>query len=83
MAAVWVRLHGSLSSHFDEEGVDKGDGLLVSFQDKRVKVREVFSRFNIPEEAVSFVAINGVKAAKDAWLTDGDKVAIFPPVAGG
>jgi len=83
MAAVWVRLYGSLPSHFDEEGADKGDGLLVVFQGKRVKMREVFSRLHIPEEAVSFVAINGVKAAKDAWLTDGDKVAIFPLVAGG
>jgi molybdopterin converting factor small subunit len=46
-------------------------------------MEEVFARLRIPEEAVAFVAINGVKAARDAWVTDGDKVAFFPLVAGG
>lgn len=80
---VWVRTHGSLSSHSVEEGVDKGDGAPVAFSRKRVKVGEIFARLHIPEEAVAFVAINGVKCTKDAWVTDGDKVAIFPLVAGG
>ncbi|GEM_PF-2824336 len=83
MAVVWVRTYGSLSSYSVEEDVGKGDGAPLVFQGRRVKVGEVFPRLHIPEEAVSFVAINGAKAAKDAWVTDGDKVAIFPLVAGG
>lgn len=66
-----------------KEGVDRGDGAAVVFLGKRVKVREIFARLHIPEEAVAFVAINGVKCTKDAWVTDGDKVAILPLVAGG
>jgi len=80
---AWVRTHGSLSSHPVKEGIGRGDGVPVMFQGKRLKVREVFSRLHIPEELVSFVAINGVKSAKDAWVIDGDKVTIFALVAGG
>jgi len=83
MAVIWVRLYGSLPSHCVEEGVDRGDGISVMFPQERVRVAEVFARLHIPVEAVGFVAINGVKCAKDAWVTDGDKVAIFPFVAGG
>ena len=83
MAAVWVRLHGSLPSHCAEGGADRGDGISVTFPQEKVRTEEVFARLHIPEEAVAFVAINGVKAAKDAWLADGDKVAIFPFVTGG
>lgn len=83
MAVVWVRTYGALSSHSVEEGVDKGDGAPVVLPQRRVKVREIFDRLHIPEEAVAFVAINGVKCAKDAWITDEDKVTIFPLVAGG
>jgi hypothetical protein len=83
MAVVWVRTYGSLSSHSFKEDVDNGDGVPVVFRGKRVKVREVFSKLHIPEESVSFVAINGVKAAKDVWVTEGDKLAISPLVAGG
>jgi molybdopterin converting factor small subunit len=83
MAVVWVRLHGSLPSHCAEEGADRGDGISVTFPQEKVNMEEVFDRLHIPEEAVSFVAINGMKCAKDTWLTDGDKVAIFPFVTGG
>jgi len=32
---------------------------------------------------VGFVAINGVRAAKDTWVTNEDEIAIFPLVTGG
>ena len=83
MAAVWVRLHGSLPSHSAEEGADKGDGILVTFPREKANVKEVFARLHIPEKAVAFVAINGIKSAKDARLKDGDKLAVFPFVTGG
>ena len=83
MAVVWIRLHGPLPSHCAEEGADRGDGISVTFSQEKVSMEEVFARLHIPEEVVSFVAINGVKTAKDAWVTDGDKVAVFPLVAGG
>lgn len=83
MAVVWVRLHGSLPSHCAEEGADRGDGISVTFPQEKVSMEEVFARMHISEEAVSFVAINGTKCAKDTWVTDGDKVVFFPLVIGG
>lgn len=83
MAVVWVRLHGSLPSHCAEEGVERGDGISVMFPQERVMMEEILARLHIPGEAVAFVAVNGIKSTKDFWVTDGDKVSIFPSVAGG
>ena len=83
MAVVWVRMHGSLPSHCAEEGADRGDGISVTFPQEKVSMERVLATLHLPEKAVSFVAINGVKAARDARVTDGDKVAIFPFVTGG
>ncbi|KAF0194888.1 MAG: hypothetical protein FD169_1630 [Bacillota bacterium] len=37
----------------------------------------------IPEHEVWFVAVNGVRVAKEEILFDGDRVDIFAPVGGG
>ena len=57
----------------------------VSFKGKRMTLRVVLSKMalHVPEKAVGFLAINGVKAAKDSWVIDGDIIDIFPVVAGG
>lgn len=81
MALVRVRAYGSLPAYYAEEGGD--DGISITFPQKRVRVKEIFTRLHIPEKAVAFVALNGVKCAKDALVADGDKVTIFPFVAGG
>jgi molybdopterin converting factor small subunit len=80
MAVVTVRLNGSLSSYSN-----KKDNLPVSFEGERVKLSKVLSQMalHIPEKAVAFLAINGVKAAEGSWVKDGDVIDIFPVVAGG
>jgi molybdopterin synthase sulfur carrier subunit len=35
------------------------------------------------KERKAFVAVNHELAAKEARITDGDEIAIFPPVSGG
>jgi len=47
-----------------------------------MKVRTIFSKLHIHEEAVSFVVINGIKAATDCWVINGDEITIFPLVVG-
>ncbi len=37
----------------------------------------------IPEQYVKIIFVNGVKADKDTVLRDGDRVGVFPPLAGG
>lgn len=37
----------------------------------------------VPAETVKLVFVNGVHATGEAPLKDGDRVGVFPPVAGG
>lgn len=80
---VRIRLHGSLAQHYAGGGADSGNGITITFPQKKVSMAQVFDRLHIPVEVVGFVAINGVRAAKDTWVTDEDQIAIFPLVTGG
>lgn len=80
---VRIRLQGPLAQHYAGEGADSGNGITIKFPQKKVSMAQVLDRLHIPVEVVGFVAINGVRAAKDAWVTDEDEIAIFPLVTGG
>lgn len=80
---VRIHLHGSLAQHYAGEGADSGNVITITFPQKKVSMAQVFDRLHIPVEVVGLVAINGVRAAKDTWVTDEDEIAIFPLVTGG
>ena len=80
---IRIHMHGSLARHFAGKGADSGNGMAVKFLQKKVSTAQILNRLRISEEVVGFTAINGVRAAKDTWVTDGDEVAIFPLVTGG
>jgi molybdopterin converting factor small subunit len=80
---IRIYIHGSLARHFAGKGADSGNGMAVKFLQKKVSTAQILNRLRISEEVVGFVAINGVRTAKDTWVTDGDEVAIFPLVTGG
>jgi len=80
---IRIRLHGSLAQHSAGEVAASGNGITITFPQKKVSVSQIFDRLGISEEVVGFVAINGVKVAKDTWVTEEDDVAIFPLVTGG
>lgn len=44
---------------------------------------DLVDKFGIPPEEVWFVAVNGVRAAREHVLSAGDCVDIFAPVGGG
>jgi len=80
---VRIRMHGSLARHFAGKDAGSGNGITITFPQKKVSMAQIFDRLRISEEVVGFVAINGVRAAKDTWVTDEDEIAIFPLVTGG
>jgi sulfur carrier protein ThiS len=45
-------------------------------------IAELITMFGLPDEP-RIVFVNGKHAPDEAILADGDRVAIFPPVAGG
>lgn len=80
MSVVTVRLNGLLSSDSKEKNIYQ-----VFFKGKRMKLRVALSKMacHVSAESVAFLAINGVKAVQDSWVTDGDLIDIFPVVSGG
>jgi sulfur carrier protein ThiS len=46
-------------------------------------VGSLLERLGIPAGVVKLVFVNGVHATADTVLRNGDRVGVFPPVAGG
>ena len=44
---------------------------------------DVLNHLGIPRDTVKIVFLNGVHAKPAAVLQDGDRMGVFPPVAGG
>ena len=51
--------------------------------DPGLSVERLLHRLNIPSVKAHLIFINGVKRSLDATLTGGERVGVFPPVAGG
>lgn len=54
--------------------VDVADGMTV---------KELLRSLEVPEGAVKILFLNGIHASGDEILKDGDRIGVFPPVAGG
>jgi molybdopterin converting factor small subunit len=48
-----------------------------------MSVRQLLNQLNIGIDEPKILFINGVHARLDDLINDGDRVAIFPPIAGG
>ncbi len=77
MTRVNLRVYGSLRSHLTE-----GTPRCVCIPDGET-VGELCDRLGLCRENVTVVFVNSQKAALDHRLSDGDRVSLFPLVAGG
>ena len=48
-----------------------------------VTINDVLLQLGIPEEAVKIIFVNGIISKVDDVLHDGDRLGVFPAVAGG
>lgn len=76
---IEVHLFASLkghASHLFEEGpwIDLPEGATL---------REVLDRIALPKGAYKLIFKNGLHAEETSLLQEGDRIGIFPPVAGG
>jgi molybdopterin synthase sulfur carrier subunit len=79
MPRIELRLFGHLRSYRPE--ADSSDaGMDVS---AGTSVEEMIRELGVPPEDPKVVLVNGMHAALDRLLEEGDRVSIFPPVAGG
>lgn len=77
---IEVQLFASLGRYAPE-----GDGA-ASFEthlEPGAPVAELLGRLGVPRDVVKLVFVNGVHATEQTVLQEGDRVGVFPPVAGG
>jgi molybdopterin converting factor small subunit len=80
LVRVEVRLYATLRRYVPQLGI--GEALELEL-DGGATLRQIFKRLGLPESEVKRVIVNGLSKGYEYVLLDGDRVAIFPPVAGG
>ena len=80
MVKVDVRLYAALRRYVPQLGL--GEAIELDL-DEGATIRHVFERLGLPESEVKRVFVNGRSRGYEHKLSEGDRVAIFPPVAGG
>jgi sulfur carrier protein ThiS len=77
---IRVCLYASLAAHLPEAAVGEGTPLDV---EPEVTVGDVLNMLGVEPDAPKILFVNGVHAKPDRILHEGDRLAAFPPIAGG
>ena len=78
---IQLKLYASLGRYTPDQSDGKSPGMMGIHEG--TTVRDMIERLGIPNEAVKIIFLNGIHAKEGDRLKDGDRLAIFPPVAGG
>lgn len=76
---VTVRLYATLEKYYPHRGM----GEFPLELPEGVSVYECVQRLGIPDGESYLAVVNGTQVARDHPLQAGDRVALFPPIAGG
>jgi molybdopterin converting factor small subunit len=77
---VQLSLYASLSRYLPEGTNGKSCSMEI---EGGATVKEILNQLQVPMNTVKIIFLNGVHATGDAVLKDGDRLGVFPPVAGG
>ncbi len=82
---VTFKLYATLQELLPADAVNNAVEIDVN---ENVTLNDVIDRFKVPPERAHLVLVNGVYFAHDerntaAALSEGDVIAVWPPVAGG
>jgi molybdopterin synthase sulfur carrier subunit len=78
---IQVRLYASLQRFMPAE---RDSSSLHDVEvDEGVTVGEVLHALHVPAETVKLIFLNGIHAQTYQTLKEGDRLGVFPPVAGG
>jgi molybdopterin synthase sulfur carrier subunit len=80
MIRVEVRLYATLRKYGPERRL--GEPLIIEMPDGS-RVADLLARLSVPSEEVKVIFVNNLHQEEDYAMRDGDRVGIFPPVAGG
>lgn len=81
MVTVEVVLYASLRKYLPEAKL--GEGVPVRVGDASTVDELLEGELGIPSKEVKIVFVNAVSRKGNHVLSDGDRVAVFPPVGGG
>jgi sulfur-carrier protein len=73
-------LYASLSSRLPEKSDRNSCAMEIP---EGTAIKDVLDRLNIATDEPKIIFLNGIHANPDQLLKDGDRLAIFPPIAGG
>lgn len=78
---IQLKLYASLGKYMPETGAEKAsEGADVR---EGTTIRGLLEDMEVPMDAVKIIFLNGVHANGDEVLKEGDRVGVFPLVAGG
>ena len=80
MIKVEVRLYATLRKYNPQAST--GDPLTLQMPEG-ARLADLLARVGVPEDEVKTAFVNNRRRDEDYRLRDGDRVALFPPVAGG
>jgi len=80
MIEVEVRLYATLRKYSPETGI--GEPMILQVPEGE-RLSDLLTRLGIPQHEVKTAFVNSRHQDEDYQLRDGDRVALFPPVAGG
>ena len=80
MVRVEVRLYATLRKYQNDQG--SSEPVIFELNDE-AKLGNLLDELEIPREEIKTVFVNGTWEEESFLLRDGDRIGIFPPIAGG
>jgi molybdopterin synthase sulfur carrier subunit len=78
---IEVKLYASLGRYMPQAVLEKSQGDLEVGEGTTIKA--LLENLKVPLETVKLIFLNGIHAKGNEVLKDGDRLGVFPPVAGG
>jgi len=76
-----LKLYASLGRYTPQAALEKRQGYLEVGEGTTIKA--LLENLKVPLETVKLIFLNGIHAKDSEVLKDGDRLGVFPPVAGG
>jgi len=80
MNKVEVRLYANLREYHTNPG--NSEALVIELGEK-AKLGNLLNELKVPKEEVAIAMVNGKSEEENYLLQDGDRIGLFPPIAGG
>jgi molybdopterin synthase sulfur carrier subunit len=78
---IQLRLFASLAGYLPDQKTSTFSNLMEI--EEGTTIKSLLEGLNVPVEIPKIIFLNGVHADKTAVLKEGDRLGIFPPLAGG